>query len=159
MNSLDFSFQRRSVRYYRPEPVEPGKLNLLLKAAIAAPAACNSQLWEFAVVTAPETLERLRATLSTGRYNAPAAVVVCADVSVAARSGTEGHWVRDCSAAAENILLAAPTLGLGTVWIGVYPVKSVMARVTELLATPTQVVPYCAIYVGYPADNRARHML
>ena len=153
MGILETIFSRRSIRLYTGQPVEPEKLLQLLQAAMAAPNACNSQPWEFVVVTEPEVMDQLRSRLYSGHYNAPAAIVVCGNLQIANNSAAKYYWVQDCSAATENILIAAAGLGLGTVWIGVYPLPSVIKPVSEVLNIPENVIPLCVIYVGYPAVN------
>jgi nitroreductase len=150
---IDLLRSRRSVRAYEDRPVAPDLLRQLLVAAMAAPSACNSQPWEFVVVTQPETLEHLRAKLLFARYNAPAAIAVCANLRIAHSSAAQHYWVQDCSAATENILIAATGLGLGAVWIGVYPLPSVMAPVRQILGLPEDVTPLSLVYVGYPAEQ------
>ena len=67
----------------------------------------------------------------------------------------ERYWVQDCSAATENILLAAVELELGTCWIGVYPKPDDIAAVREALTLPEDVTPLCVINVGYSAEDKA----
>lgn len=152
---IDIILKRRSIRNYLPRPVEQEKLVLLLHAAMAAPTACNSQPWEFIVVTDPEIMEGLRQNLYAGRYNAPAAIVVCANLDIANNSAARHYWLQDCSAATENILIAAVGLGLGAVWIGVYPLPSVIQRVNQVLSIPDTVIPLSVVYVGYPAEEKS----
>ena len=154
MDVLEAIFARRSIRRYTAQAVEPEKLASLLQAAMAAPNACNSQPWEFIVVTEPDILARLQGKLYAGHYNAPAAIVVCGNQSIANNSAARFYWVQDCSAATENILIAATGLGLATVWIGVYPLPSVVQPVSEVLNIPEQVIPLCVVYVGYPAEEK-----
>lgn len=130
---------------------------LLLRAATegsAAPTAANSQPWEFVVVTEPERLARLREKLLFGRYNAPAAIVVCANQRVANNSAAQHYWVQDCSAATENVLLGPVALGLGAVWIGVHPIPGVARAVSVVLGIPDEVAPLGVVYVGYPAEEK-----
>jgi nitroreductase len=154
VNVIESVFARRMLRRYLPRAVEREKLILLLQAAMAAPTACNSQPWEFIVVTEPEVLAQLRDQLYAGHYNAPAAIVVCGNASLANNSAARRSWVQDCSAATENILIAATGLGLGTVWVGVYPIPSVIKPVSTVLNVPEHVVPLCAVYVGYAAEQK-----
>jgi nitroreductase len=84
----------------------------------------------------------------------PAAIVVCGNESIANNSVARFYWAQDCSAAAENILIAAAGLGLGAVWLGVYPLPSVIKPVSEVLNIPPLVIPLCVIYVGYPAEEK-----
>ena len=76
---------------------------------------------------------------------APCAVIVCGSP---ARSS---YWYLDCSAAAENILLAAHSLGLGGVWTAAYPYAERMEAVRSNLALPEGILPLCVIPIGYPA--------
>lgn len=147
-------FKRRSIRHYASRPVEREQLIRLLQAGMAAPNACNSHPWEFVVVTEPTQLDRLREKLQFARYNAPAAILVCANLSRANNSVARHYWVQDCSAAAENILIAAAGMGLGAVWIGLYPLPSTMKPVCQVLNLPDEVTPLCLILVGYPAEDK-----
>ena len=152
--TLDFIFRRRSIRKYAEQPVEPEKLNLLLQAGMAAPSAMNSRPWEFILVTDKEKLGQFRKRLIFGNRNAPAAIVVCGNPKAAKNPTWRLFWVQDCSAAAQNILIAATSLELGTVWVGVYPVPAFVAVVREVLSIPKSVTPLCLIYVGYPAEEK-----
>jgi nitroreductase len=142
-------YARRSVRRYEPErPVEREKIVELLKAAMAAPSACNIQPWEFVVATEAETLKRLRdAAGENGPYGAPAIIAVCGDDS---RIPWKDHGAFDCAAAAQNMMLAAPSLGLGTVVVGGFD----KAAVKALLSIPEGVEPVCLLYLGYPAEHK-----
>jgi nitroreductase len=151
---IDTILSRRSIRQFTAEPVEQETLVLLLKAAMSAPTACNSQPWEFIVVTEPETLAEIREKFLFARYNAPAAIVVCGNIGIANSSAGREHWVQDCSAATENILIAAAGMGLGAVWIGVYPYPSKIKPVSEILGIPENVTPLSMVYVGHPAEAK-----
>lgn len=128
---------------------------MLLQAAMAAPSASNRQPWEFVVITEADTLRRLRQRLVLGRYNAPVAIVVCGNLRRALPSLAKDFWIQDCSAAAQNILLAATGLGLGSVWIGVYPITLFVRAVSRLLALPRHIVPLGVLYVGYAAETKS----
>ena len=149
---IDVILSRRSIRQFRPEPVDHGTLVLLLKAAMSAPTACNSQPWEFIVMTEPEMLDQIREKFLFARYNAPAAIVVCGNVRIANNSAARDHWVQDCSAATENILIAAAGLRLGAVWIGVYPYPSKIKPLADVLGIPKEVTPLSMVLVGHPAE-------
>jgi nitroreductase len=127
----------------------------LLKAAMAAPSASNRRPWEFVVVTDRGQLARLQRWLLLGRYHGPQAIVVCGNMRRAYPPPARDFWVEDCSAASQNILLAATGLGLGSVWIGIYPLKPLCAAVRRILQLPRQVVPLGMIWVGYPAEQKA----
>ncbi len=151
---LDIIFKRRSIRHYTDQPVSSDLLVSLLQAAMAAANACNSQPWEFVVITEKEQLDQLRERLQFARYNAPAAIVVCGNVNIAHSSAAKHYWVQDCCATMENILIAATGLGLGSVWIGLYPQPSVMKPVRAVLNIPDHVTPLAMAYVGFPAEEK-----
>jgi nitroreductase len=152
--TLETIFQRRSIRKYTGQPVELEKLDLLLKAGMAAPSAMNCRPWEFIVVTDPEKLAQFRKRLIFGDRNAPAAIVVCGNPGLSSNPAANMFWVQDCSAAAQNILIAAVGLGLGTVWIGVHPVAEFVRTVRKIMSIPKKVTPLCIIYVGYPEAQK-----
>ncbi len=147
-------FQRRSIRKYTDQPVEPEKLDLLLQAGMAAPTAMNCKPIEFIVVTEADKLSRFRKELLFGDRNAPAAIVVCGNPGLSTNPAARLFWVQDGSAATENIMIAAVSLGLGTVWIGVHPVKPFIRVVRQILSIPRGITPLCIIYVGYPSEPR-----
>lgn len=148
---LDIMYSRRSIRrYIEDKAVEHDKIIMLLKAAMAAPSACNLQPWEFIVVNEKDTLNKLKdcIDINNGRnYNAPAAFVVCGNTSYLLWEGT-GEM--DCSAAIENILLAATALELGAVWIGAADGDAIRS----LLDIPAHVAVISVVFFGYPAEQK-----
>ncbi len=151
---VNLIFKRRSIRNYLDKEVENEKIVLLLKSAMAAPTAANRQPWEFIVVTDKERLCELRATLRAGQYNATAAIVVCGNMKLAFSNKDKEIWTQDCSAAIENMLIAAVGLELGSVWIGLYPTLSKCKPVSKVLNIPDYVIPMSVVYFGYPAEHK-----
>jgi nitroreductase len=84
--------------------------------------------------------------------DAPVAILVCGDQSV---PKFKNFWVQDCSAASENMLLAAHDRGLGAVWIGIYPSENMTREVGRLLNIPENVTPFSIIGMGYPAEEKS----
>jgi nitroreductase len=154
METMDAIFARRSLRKFQDRPVEPEKIELLLKAAMAAPSARNSKPWEFVVVTEPSMLEKVRSAMTFGKFNAPVAIIVCGNLSIVRRPLSGQFWVQDCSAATQNILVAAVSLGLGTVWCGVHSIHVFTKRISKVLGLPEHVKPLNVIYVGYPDQDK-----
>ena len=152
---LDTIFSRRSIRIYDRKKLDKNILTDLLKAAMAAPSGSNSRPWEFVVVTDEDKINFLRSKLKYGNINAPAIIIVCANLAIAANESAHRYWVQDCSAATENLLVAAAGLGLGTCWVASYPKEDVMALLRETLGIPEDVFPLNLIYVGYPAEEKA----
>ena len=120
MEAYEAILTRRSVRAYTDQPVSEELIHKLLVAAMSAPSAGNGQPWHFGVITERTVLNSLAELLPFGKMlqQAPLAIVVCGETK---GQPFDGYWVQDCSAATENLLLAAHTLGLGGVWLGVYP--------------------------------------
>ncbi len=148
---FDIMYNRRSVRHYQEEKiVEPDKIIMLLKAAMAAPSACNLQPWEFIIVNEKDRVNTLKECIdnSNGRYyNAPAAFIVCGNTSYLP---WEGKGEMDCSAAIENILLAATVMGIGTVWIGAFDEESIRRN----FDIPGHVAVNSIVLFGYPAEEK-----
>ena len=142
--------RRRSIRKYTEEPVSKEDIDLLMHAAMSGPSACNKTPWEFYVITDEAVLEKLRNASRYSKIYAPLAIVVCGSLSRALPSQLAPYWIQDCSAATENILLAATDLGLGTVWCGIHPQKRAEERVREALGLTEKHIPLNIIYVGHP---------
>jgi nitroreductase len=145
---FDALYARRSIRAYQECDVERDKITKLLKAAMAAPSACNLQPWEFIVVTEQGLLKQLKGTLVEGNYNAPVAIVVCGNPTNIPWEGD--GWMQDCSAAVENMLIAATAMGLGSIWLGGFDDKALVS----LLCIPAHVHPMCVVLFGYPAQEK-----
>lgn len=151
---LDIIYKRRSIRSFRERVVDRDLLIELLHAAMAAPSAVDRQPWEFVVVTGTERMKELQGLLPFGKYPAPAAVLVCGRPDLAENEWDGNFWVQDCSAATENVLLAAAGLGLGAVWTAVYPKQSLIRAVNQLLGIPSFVIPLNVVLVGWPGEEK-----
>jgi nitroreductase len=145
---------RRSIRRFTDQPLDKETITLLLQAAMAAPSAVNSQPWEFIVITDPEVLAKVRSKLPFARHNAPVGIVVLGSPERANNSAGRMFWEQDCSAAMENMLIAAVGLGLGAVWVGIHPVAPFVKGVREALDIPEAVTPLGMMHVGYPAEEK-----
>jgi nitroreductase len=152
---LETIYSRRSIRIYDRKKLEKETITNLLKAAMAAPSASNSRPWEFVVVTDEAMINLLRSKVKYGNYNAPAIIIICSNLAIAQNESAYKYWVQDCSAATENLLVAAAGLGLGTCWVASYPKEDIINLLRETLGIPQDVVPLNLIYVGYPAEEKA----
>jgi len=155
VNTIETIHKRRSIRQYTDTPIEQEKVIILLQAAMAAPTAANCQPWEYIVVSDTDKLASVREKCIFARYNAPAAIVVCGNMNLAFKGPERDMWIQDCSAATENILIAATSLGLGSVWIGIYPGESKIKAIKSIFNIPEYVIPLSLVYVGYPAEEKA----
>ncbi|MFH1639911.1 MAG: nitroreductase family protein [Chloroflexota bacterium] len=143
---------RRSIRKYTGAPVPESLVQELLHAAMSAPSARNEQPWHFLVVTDHKILDEIPKfhPYSKMLLEAPVAIVVAGDTAPL----SDAYWIQDCSAATENILIAARARGLGAVWLGVYPGETRYKEVQKLLGMPEKVIPLGIIAIGYPAEEK-----
>ena len=147
---LDLIQKRRSIRKYTPEPIADADIQSMLEAAMAAPSASNIKPWEFVVVRDRELCRRLAETHQYSKMAAEAAVVFV----ICGREGESRHWVEDTSAATQNLLLAAAGLGLGAVWVAVYPHVEREEYVRNLLGIPSGRRILCLVPAGHPAEAK-----
>ena len=164
-SALDVIMTRTSIRAFTGEAVPQEQLETILKAGMAAPTAMNSQPWRFVVVTDRDKIDSVfgsgfRPEMFT---TAGAVIVVCGESTSMRKPFGQPDapevemenmfWYEDCSAAAENILLAAHALGLGAVWTAGYPAMERIAAISGALGIPEKVIPLCVIPVGVPAES------
>ena len=151
---LENIFSRKSVRHFTQEAVSKERLELLMRAGMAAPSANNKQPWAFIGITERMILDHLAEGLPYAKMLAQAggAIVVCGDMNKIDPNKKE-YWIQDCSAATENILLAVEASGLGAVWTALYPYKERYSLVQEALSLPDSIVPLCIIPIGHPTGT------
>ncbi len=142
---------RKSVRQFTEQEVSRDKLEILVRAGMAAPTAMNKQPWAFVAIDSREVLDLLSEELGNNPIlkRAPAAIVVCGDLNKAVPSVPD-YWVQDCSAATQNILLAVEGIGLGAVWIGIFPRDERVEAVRKVTKLPEHLIPLNVIAIGYP---------
>jgi nitroreductase len=146
---------RVSVREFTGEKISEAQIDTLLRAAMAAPSAINKQPWAFIVVTDEAKIAQLGDSLPNSRCaNHPAvAIIPCGDLSKAIEGEMAAFWINDVSAATENLLLAAHSMGLGAVWTGLHPDMNRAKMVQQLLGLPEHIIPLCVVPVGVPAEQ------
>lgn len=154
MTPIENIMTRASVRRFTNQPISKDTLETVLKAGMAAPSAVNKQPWEFVVVTDRAVLDKLmEAHPYSNLKTATAAIIVCGNMQRTLEGVEREYWVQDCSAASENILLAAHALGLGAVWCGVYPMTERIEPIKAVLGLPSNITPLNIIAMGYPAND------
>jgi nitroreductase len=148
---LSFIFSRRSIRKFTGEPIGDDDVKSLLEAGAAAPSANDTKCWRFVAVTDPDMRKTLADIHPHGKMQAEAgcSIAVCADPT-----SSPGYWEQDCSAATENILLAANALGLGAVWLGVHPKLDRKTQLAKALGIPAGIELFCLIAIGHPAEEK-----
>ena len=165
-DALDVIMTRTSIRSFTGAPVSQEQIETILKAGMAAPSAINIQPWRFVVMTDKDKIAGTFGNNPRGAdmfTKAGAVIVVCGETARMTKpfgqpDGPDVEqpnmfWFEDCSAAAENILLAAHALGLGAVWTAGYPAEDRTAPVSEALGLPENVKPLCIIPIGVPAED------
>ena len=142
--------ERRSIRKYKDREIPKEILEELVDCGRLAPSARNVQPWEFIVVTEKETLKMLGKIISTGPFveDSAACIVICGDA-------VNHHLIEDGSAATENILVAAHSLGLGACWVAGYN-RTYNNKVKEILGIPGDKVLVAFIPIGYPDETAAK---
>ena len=150
MNAI---FKRTSIRRYLDKPVEQDKIEKLLRAACAAPSACNQQPWEFYVVRNKEVIVRLSESTPYTKMAKDAPIVI---VPCFRKEGLIAPMYAniDLSAAVENLLLEATELGLGAVWCGVSPQENRMETVGKIINIDASLEPFAIVPVGYPLEEK-----
>ena len=149
MDTLEAVFTRRSARKFNAEKISQENIETLLKAAMSAPSARNEQPWQFLVVTERKLLDKIPTIHEHAQMclQAQLAIIPCADLSF--YKYTDTFWVQDMAAATQNILVTARALGLGAVWVGVYPDEQRVQAVSKLFALAAKITPFNIIPIGY----------
>ena len=144
---------RRSIRHYSDSPVTDEEVTAILTAAMSAPSAGNEQPWEFIIIRDKKTLSSITKIHPYAQMleEASVAITVCGDIL---KEKHQGFWVQDCSAATQNILLAAHALGLGAVWLGIHPIKERVDGIAKLLHLPSNIVSLSLVPVGHPDEEK-----
>ncbi len=150
---IEAIIKRRSIRHYIRKNVDKSLIEVLLKSAMYAPSARNQQPWHFIVIDQEELFKRIMKVhpYSSMLAEAAVAILVCGDEKIEL---SKGYWPVDCSAATQNILLAAHSLGLGSVWLGVYPRKERMDGIREIFRLPGHIQPFSLVSIGYPDEGK-----
>ncbi len=155
MDQLGFIIDRRSIRRFKDQKIDPEIITQLLTAAMYAPSAVNKQPWHFVVIDQRQMLnEIMKIHPYAGMLKtASIGIVVCGDERL---QHDDGYWVVDCGAATQNLLLAAHMLGLGSCWVGLHPREGRKASFSSLLDLPSHVKPFALIALGYPDEIKPR---
>jgi nitroreductase len=157
---MDFQNQilsRRSIRKYTGDPIGRDKLKLMLEAAMAAPSAVAKDPWAFYAVQKRSVLSAMTEVLPHGKMlsQAAAAVLICGlpEKAHLGETGEPGYMLQDCSAAVENLILSARGMGIGSVWLGVYPNRDRMEGLRDLFEIPGERIPLAVVSLGYPGES------
>lgn len=151
MDIFDVLLNRRSIRNYMEKSLPNGVMNKLLKSAMYAPSAMNNQAWQFVVIDQRENLDEIIKIIPQELLkSAQAAILICGDLNL---EKNIDYIQQNCSAATQNLMLCAHGLGLGSCWIGVYPVREIISGLRDLFNLPEHVIPISLVSLGYPAER------
>lgn len=152
MDTLEAIHTRRSIRKYTDRPVPRELVTELLRAAMSAPSAVNSQPWVFIIIDDRKILGEIPtfSPYASMCREAPLGILICGDTT---QEKIPGFWVQDCSAATQNLLLAAHACGLGAVWTGVYPLEDRIEGFRKAFSLPEHVIPLAFVPIGYPGQS------
>ena len=150
---------RKSVRKFTDQRISDEDLHTILEAAMSGPTACNARPWSFIVIRDKEMLEKTADANS--QYSKPfkqanVGILICGDLDRAVKLAPE-FWVIDGSIAIQNMILAAESLGIGSLWIGSWPVESYMNNLKELFNLPDTIVPHSLLALGYSNDEVSKN--
>jgi nitroreductase len=154
MDVLQAIFTRRSIRRFSGAPISEENMEVLLKAGFSAPSAHNLQPSHFLVLKNPATLESIAEAHPYAKMlpQAGCCIIVCGDDNI---QKSKGLMVEDCSAAIQNILLAAHGLGLGAVWCGLYPAPELTKLISVVNKLPDNIEPIGMVVVGHKVEDKA----
>lgn len=162
METLKAMATRKSVREFTDEGITFEDIKKILTAGMSGPSCMNKRMWSFVVIRNKELLGKL--SVANGLYAAPLrgaalGILVCGDLERALPDAPE-YWVIDASIAAQNMVLAAQDLGIGSVWLGCWPCEDRVQEVKELMNLPENIVPHSILALGYAKepDNEERDL-
>ena len=151
MNFLDIAKKRYSVRSYNSQNVEPEKLDKILEAAHIAPTAANLQPVRLLVIQEKTELDKI--SKAANIYNAPLAIIVCSDHSIAWKRPFDNKQTTDIDASilTDHMMLEATELGLGSVWICYFKPDVIK----EEFNLPDHLEPVNILAIGYSDEKPA----
>lgn len=156
MDALQNIMTRRSVRHYTDRPISDEVLDVILRAGMAGPSCTNARDWSFIVTRKRELL--IQMADANGRpanplRGAQLGIMVLGDLERAFGPAPD-YWIIDGSIAAQNMILAAHALGVGSVWLGTYPQLERVEAQRRLFDLPDTVIPHSLIAFGYPDEKK-----
>lgn len=154
MDAIETIMTRRSIRKYTAQPISDDDIKKILRAGMSGPSCVNARDWSFIVVKDRKRLEEMAE--ANGRpadplRQATVGILICGDLERAFQ-GAKDYWVIDGAIAAQNMILCAHALGIGSVWLGTWPEMDRVRRQTALFNLPGYIVPHSVLAFGYPAE-------
>jgi nitroreductase len=148
----DILFTRRSIRKFNKGEISHDAMHYMLEAAMSAPSARNRKPWHFLVVRSGHMLQKLseKHPYASMLPDAAMGILICGDLEL---EPMESYILQACSAATQNLLLAAHAIGLGAVWLGVHPREERSLAIRQIFKLPENIMPVSLIAIGLPAEE------
>ena len=156
MDTLEAIMTRKSVRNFTDQAISDEALDTILKAGMSGPSCVNARDWSFVVTRDAELLKKMAD--ANGRpadplRGAALGILVLGDLERAFKLAPD-YWIIDGSIAAQNMILAAHAMGIGSVWLGTYPQMERVEAQRKLLGLPDTVIPHSILAFGYPDSSK-----
>ena len=150
METIKAIMTRRSIRTWTNEPVAEQERRIILEAAMNAPSAADARPWHFVMIDDPGIIKQFTDLGGTEMLDESTfMVMVCGDES---KEIYPGFWPQDCSCAAQNMQLAAHDIGLGCVWVAIYPLDERVQVCRKILGVPEAITPFALLAMGVPNE-------
>ena len=146
---------RKNVRKFTNRPIKEEDVKTILHAAMSGPSCVNARDWSFLVTKKNDILQKMAE--ANGKPAQPLkkaqlGILVLGDLERAFKPAPD-YWIIDGSIAAQNMILAAHALGIGSVWLGTYPQMERVNNLQKLFNLPETVIPHSIIAFGYPDED------
>ncbi len=150
METIKAIMTRRSVRSWTNEPVTDEERKIILEAAMNAPSAADARPWHFVTIDDPEVINQFTELGGTEMLSESTfMVMVCGEES---KEIYPGFWPQDCACSAQNMQLAAHDIGLGCVWVAIYPLEERVQVCRKVLGVPESITPFALLAMGVPNE-------
>ena len=157
MSTVETILNRRSIRKYTDQPISEEDVRTILRCGMSGPSAVNARDWSFIVVDDKEKLARwAEVSGRAGKIisSAKLAILICADTTRSFKGAPE-YYVINAAIAGQNMILSAASLGIGSVWLGIWPQQDKVNAQREHFQLPKEIIPQSIIAFGYPDEDKS----
>jgi len=161
MDAIKAILTRISTRKFSEQPISDESLHTILEAGMSGPTAVNARPWSFIVVRDKDMLNKMadcNGRAADPLRSADLGILICGDLERAFKAAPD-YWVVDGSIAAQNMILAAHAMGIGSVWLGTWPQENKVTAQKALFNLPDHIVPHSIVAFGYPLEESTKEKL
>lgn len=158
MDTIDNILNRKSTRKYKDKKIDKESIELIMKSAMAGPSCVNSKDYAFIIIDDKKILNEISTLIgrtASMLSSASIGIVVLMDKK-RAFAPAKDYSIIDASIASQNIMLAANSIGIGSVMLGIYPQEDRVLKLREYFKTEDEIVPFAIISLGYSDDDRIK---